>query len=399
MLFDFFDNEMTPTLASRVLPRLVGIMVCAGGFMAALSCQPVDPALDLYQRAEAYLMSEQSEDGRWRSKTHAVLRSGQVLTPFITTVLLEGGGFRDGAKQKVAQEALLGIIGTDHRPGFEDPILVEYPTYATALLLRALTLMESPNADEEVQRLTQMLVADQFTAARGISPEAGFFGGWGFGEANIAFGEHGMVDLSHTRRVLEALSAVDGIPEEVYGDAKSFLRRMQVSRVPEADSLLPWFEHNRGGFYFSPVSPATNKGGGLLQSGLYNAYATTTCDGILALLAAGAEPDDPGIKEAMAWLNRNPGWEQPAGISNQSPWYGALFYYHLAVRAEVYHRMDMPGTWRTNIYHLLSERIQEDGSFVNPLGAANKEDDPLVATTLALSALQYVLENPTLARP
>ena len=371
---------------------ILAVLLLTGLFIHS-GCGQDDPVSDLYAQAEAFILSQQSSDGRWRSQSHAVLRSGQALTPYITMVLLEGKGFRDESKRRAAYKALHAMSEADQQPGFEDSLLVEYPTYSVSLLIRALTLMGDSVPRDRIDALGKMLLTGQYDGERGIAEHAPFFGGWGFGEANIPHGSSGMIDLSHTRRALEALSLLEGVPNEVFENARIFLRNMQVSERPPVDSLENWYNANKGGFYFSPVSPATNKGGGISRLGLYNAYATTTCDGILASLAAGFDESDAIVRDALDWLVRNPALDQPAGIHRTSAWYGALFYYHLAVRAEVYHRFDMPGNWRNEIFNLLAERVQEDGSFFNPYGAANKEDDPLVATTMALRALHFIMQE------
>jgi hypothetical protein len=49
--------------------------------------------------------------------------------------------------------------------------------------------------------------------------------------------------------------------------------------------------------------------------------------------------------------------------------------------------MDFDGIWRNEMEVIVSEKQSEDGSFSNPNGAPNKEDDPLLATALAIIAL------------
>jgi hypothetical protein len=41
--------------------------------------------------------------------------------------------------------------------------------------------------------------------------------------------------------------------------------------------------------------------------------------------------------------------------------------------------------------NLLSDRQRNDGSFVNPLGTLMKEDDPILATALAVTAIGAAL--------
>ncbi|NIP85921.1 MAG: hypothetical protein GTO03_10320, partial [Planctomycetales bacterium] len=71
-----------------------------------------------------------------------------------------------------------------------------------------------------------------------------------------------------------------------------------------------------GGFYFSPVVLAANKGRteGSREPAPWRSYATATCDGLLALLAAGVPVEDERVRSARAWLARHPRVDLPAGV-------------------------------------------------------------------------------------
>ena len=49
--------------------------------------------------------------------------------------------------------------------------------------------------------------------------------------------------------------------------------------------------------------------------------------------------------------------------------------------------MGYEGPWRQEMLRMISPLQSDDGSFSNPLGAPNKEDDPLLATALAIRGL------------
>ncbi|MFQ5570758.1 MAG: hypothetical protein ACE5G0_13825, partial [Rhodothermales bacterium] len=126
---------------------------------------------------------------------------------------------------------------------------------------------------------------------------------------------------------------------------------------------------------------------------LFDSYATTTCDGLLALLAAGVPPDDERVLAAARWLRVHPTLAYPEGIPENHPaqWHRVLFYYHLAVRAEAYRALGETGSWPDELVQVLGEKQREDGSFSNPYGAPNKEDDPILATALVVQALGNAL--------
>ena len=95
------------------------------------------------------------------------------------------------------------------------------------------------------------------------------------------------------------------------------------------------------------------------------------------------------MQAAIGWLERHPRLDVPQGIplDHPEPWHAALRFYHFAVRAEVYAALDWPGDWRSQLRALIAERQDPDGRFVNRESHLMKEDDPLLATALAVIAL------------
>jgi hypothetical protein len=65
----------------------------------------------------------------------------------------------------------------------------------------------------------------------------------------------------------------------------------------------------------------------------------------------------------------------------------ALRFYHLAAFAEAASALEIGGEWRAGFAKRLAAIQLPDGSFTNDGSALMKEDDPVLATTLALVAL------------
>jgi hypothetical protein len=124
-------------------------------------------------------------------------------------------------------------------------------------------------------------------------------------------------------------------------------------------------------------------------------YASATCDGLLSLLAVGAGPDDERVHKAIEWLTLHPQVDYPQGVptDHPEPWGEAVHYYHLAVRAEANRAVQMEGDWRQRISDHLATLQKEDGHFVNQVSPLMKEDDPLLATSLAVIALAHSRER------
>jgi squalene-hopene/tetraprenyl-beta-curcumene cyclase len=314
---------------------------------------PGDPA----DRAAGWLWAQQAEDGGWHSRTYGLLKSGQALTPFVLHALLCHDPEADPAGVDRALSFLRSHVRPDGALGHANPVLLEYPNYATAFALRCLVKAGRERDMELVVKMRDYLVGQQY---RDVSSPT--FGGWGFG------GRSPHMDLSHVRCVLQALREAGGVDPAVFVRAQAFLRLLQRRTEHPQTGAAPF----DGGFYFSPVIIDANKGDG------FSSYATATGDGLLSLLAAGVPEGDERVKAARAWLERHDDLERPAGIPDDRPidWGPQVHYYHLCVRA-------LAGY---DVRAEVAKRQEASGRFVG-IGHLMKEDDPLIATTLALRAL------------
>ncbi len=381
---------MNTIISSLFCLFVLGLLGCA---------KQLPPAEAQLAKACEYLWDQQGSDGGWHSEHHGLLKGGEAWTPFVLFSLMSvpdsiyprpADGFRDALRFIRQRIDVQGAIGRS------DPDVLEYPNYATSYALRI--LQESNQASDAalVRLMSEYLRNQQFNEQRGILPEHPAYGSWGFGETTLRDGQVGHVDLSHTRRVLQALPQA-AINFEIRSKSRLFLRMLQKQPHEDRQQLVlregapPAFD---GGFYFSTTIEGANKAGSDSTANGFRSYATATCDGILALLAAGARKNSQPVQTAAKWLELNPLAATPAGIPDDTPeqWHKVLFYYHLAARSEVYRALEWPGNWRSDIYLLLRDRQAKDGSFRNPDGALNKEDDPILATALAVQTLQNILK-------
>jgi hypothetical protein len=360
---------------------------CGGGEMRHLS-----EAERILSKATAYLWEHQGTDGGWHSEIHGVMRTGQTLTPYILFALMDVPPevFRaDSAHMLTARRFLRDHINHEGVLGLADPDIIEYPNYSTAYALRVFLKLGSPSDSGLVRTMREYLAAEQFTEQRGIRSDHPAYGSWGFGETNLSKGTVGHVDLSHTRHVLEALR------ESGWNDATSLKKTTQFLRLLQKHPSHKQSPVNSydGGFYFSPVVLDQNKAG--KDETAYRSYATATCGGVMALLASGERPESEPVQAALRWLEAQSTLDYPAGIPEDDPdhWRKVLFFYHLSVRAEVYNAMGKKGSWKNEMVRLLRERQNEDGSFANPFGSPNKEDDPLLATTLVVRTLIHLINS------
>lgn len=320
-------------------------------------------------RAAEWLWSRQRADGSWGSGHYAVLRSGQALTPFVLGVLLDHGE-REGPHRRAIDRALAFVrssIGEGGAVGYADPDVLEYPVYATSAAILVLVRAGDGADAGRIRSMAGWLARQQCGEARGFDRAAPAYGAFGFGARGLRPGDPGHVDLTHTRLALQALAAAGRLDDALRARAAVLLSRLQ---------------REDGGFFFSPVVASANKAG-RDAGGRFRAYATATADGLLALRALGAAADDPRVAAARGWLARHAAADHIGGIGPEppEPWHEALRFYHAMVLAAV-----LPAA-RPALRRMLVARQHGDGSFRCPVVTAMKEDDPVLATALALAAL------------
>ena len=161
------------------------------------------------RKAAGFLWEKQAEDGGWHSETHGILKSGQVCTPYVLDALLEVPDSIYSPKDEKVRKGLDFIKGhVDDRGalGFFDPDLLEYPNYATAFGLKCLQLYGNEEDKIFSERMRDYLLSQQIDVDRSFERSHSAYGGWGFGDEYLTPGNPGHVDISHTRRILEALS-------------------------------------------------------------------------------------------------------------------------------------------------------------------------------------------------
>lgn len=362
------------------------------------SCKPApelktEPSLML-RKAVEFLWEQQGDDGGWHSQTHGILKSGQTCTAFVMDALLAVPDSIYPVGQSRVEEGLAFIVqhtNAEGALGKSDPDLMEYPNYATAFGCKVLLEHGNPEHKALAGQMLDYLLNQQFDEDREYELSHAVYGGWGFGEEGLTPGNPGHVDLSHTRRILQTLRIGGKLEVECAAKAKIFLLRLQKSNKiqPPEEGLLSQFEAPAfdGGFLYSPVQEDVNKGGWAVDSGRYmQSYATATCDGILA---ASTLADVEEIKkDAGEWLLKHPDWSAPEGIpiDHFQQWHKVMFYYHLSVRAQAYQALGWED-WQDELMAELTGKQAEDGHFANLDGAANKENDPLIATAMVVKAL------------
>jgi Prenyltransferase and squalene oxidase repeat len=358
-------------------------------------------------RAAQLLLRCQNTDGAWRSEIYGPLKDGPSLTPLAVAALLRtpASKERDVACRKGADylAAMVKPDGTIEAGRFG----IAYPVYTSA---GAVVVLSQPGTERHRKARDAWLAylrERQLTEERGWQKADKQYGGWGYcpliprkprpGELAHPLTES---NLSATVAALEALHAA-GIKsaEPAFSKALVFVGRCQNFCDDPAlrDATL-----DDGGFFFIYDDPARNKAGIVAKDrdghDRFHSYGSMTADGLGALLACGRGLDDPRGQAARRWLEKHfradihPGKYAEGREARRS----AVFYYYAASVARTLKAIGAreleteKGTvqWAEALADELLKRQQKDGSWVSD-ATEFREDDPLIATPLAITALAY----------
>jgi squalene-hopene/tetraprenyl-beta-curcumene cyclase len=370
--------------------------------------KPIDQALT---RAIDFLIRQQDKDGAWRSDFYGPLKDGPSLTPLVLSSLylaefhVERTPSRESARQKG-----LDYLAAMARPDGtidEGPHGLSQPAYTAALTVIALD-SEQHNPRPARDAWLTYLRARQLTEANGWEPADKEYGGWGYcailprkpapGEARPPLLES---NLSATAFALGALKDAGAFSNDpAFKAALAFVNRCQ-NYADEADRRDAAFDD--GGFYFIYDDPVRNKAGtaGKDRFGRerFASYGSATADGLSCLLACGVRKDDPRVVAARRWLETHFDASAHPGkyaANREASRNGVYYYYCRSVALTLgsglnVREIDTPAGqvhWANALAEELIKRQCEDGSWVNDV-MAQRENDPLIATSDAVQALSY----------
>jgi len=270
--------------------------------------------------------------------------------------------------------------------------------YNTAICMVALHL----TGREDVRPL--VLKARNFVAAGQHLGGDVYHGGFGYD----ATSKRPYADLSNHYVATEALALTENAEDfRTTGEKAEFDKEAAaafVSRIQnrkESNPLPGVSDHpdDRGGFAYNPVSSfagtrTDEEGRVMLRS-----FGSMTYAGLLSLIYADVERDDPRVKSAFEWAVRHWTLEENPGMGQQ----GLYYFYNVMSKAmavygeEEFETADGEAVnWREAfIKQLVSlQKIDEDGKgyWINK---ENRfwEGDPVLVTAYSLIALQVALQE------
>ena len=369
------------TLAAALL-TLTAVPAAEPEKKAAPSAAQWDQAVD---KAIAYLKAHQAEDGSWGSKQNIGI-TGVVLTGMLQTGKVTA---KDPAVEK-GLKYVESLINTKegHIAG-KDP-KVQLKNYVTCVNVMALTAADRDTYKAVIADATKFLKELQWDEGEGKSPKDDFFGGAGYDS-------HSRPDLSNTQFFLDALVAA-GVPKDdpAYKKAMTFVGRCQNIKEKEYNDQ-PWAgKIDDGSFIYTPaaggqtkVKDDANPADGL------PGYGSMTYAGIKSLIYCGVTKDDPRVKKAYEWIEKNYTVDRNPGMPEPRAEWGLFYYYHTMAKCldvlgvdEVTDAKGAKHDWRADITGAVVGRQKEDGSWTNEKDHW-MEGDPELVTGYVLMALSH----------
>jgi hypothetical protein len=420
-------NSRSNLSRRRFLAASAAGIAFAGCQSKLVDCPPVDcdqlitSVNRALARSAAFLLDRQEPDGAWRRSIYGFMKDGPSLTPHVLTAILflPQAGSRATVALTHGVDYLAALINSDGE--VPDDLNLVYPIYTAADTVRLLS--HAPRHAPAQAAWAAFIRGRQLNEDLGWSPEDMEYGGWSYAVRpphKSANGTRGPWDFSNLSATLYGLAALAGAhvraTDKSYAQARVFVQRCQNYTEPRNPSARAFDD---GGFYFCPADPLHNKAGMAGTDGAgrlrFNSYGSMTCDGLRALLASGLPPSHPRILAAQSWLYRNLDARPNLDVRHNPGRFAsgtedlrdATYYYYCWSLAHAAMRFpDVPPREPRDLSGVVGQvevavalipellaRQREDGAWVNRFTDA-KEDDPLVATPLAASALaicQHIL--------
>ncbi|MDF1837545.1 MAG: hypothetical protein P1V35_06745 [Planctomycetota bacterium] len=345
-----------------------------------------DRVLISMQRGATFLV-QVAENGKFGAPGHP----DAGLTSMVIGALQGLPQPRESAVQKIIDDGLDWLVSLQKKDGsIHQGMLANYVTSSSVM---ALSASDKPAHKEAVKLAQGYLI--------GLQADR-YYGG-------IGYGGDERPDLSNLQMALEALSA-SGLEKdhEAYQRAVKFLERCQnrseSNDVKIEDGGVVIVSGNDGG---SGYMPGDSKAGYLdLENGqrVPRSYGSMTYALLKSYVLAGLTKEDPRVKAAFDWLEKNytldvnPGFDTSRDARAA---YQGIFYYFLAMsRAlntygseELTDAAGVKHAWKRELAgRLIAMQSKESGSWSNRNAPRWWEGNPILGTAYALATLAETLK-------
>lgn len=344
-----------------------------------------DKTLAAMNQAAAFLLAAQQNDGGWMLRD----KSDPAVTALVVKALIQLPSV--GPKHAAVERAVRFILRYVHADGGIYVDDAGLNNYYTSVAMMALVATNDPAYEPIVRQAQDYLRKLQWDEGENYDKDHPWHGGQGYGNGKRP-------DLSNTQMMVEALRE-SGLSREdpVYQKAVAFVSRCQM--LGETNDRPFAAGSKDGGFIYSPNGEGESKAGTEMVEGKprLRSYGSMTYAGFKSLLYAGVGRDDPRIKAAYEWIQRNYTLERNPNMPGEHSLEGLFYFYHVFAKAmrawgeDVI--VDLHGrkhAWRVELCEMLLKKQLVDGSWVNEKDRWF-EGNPNLVTSYALLALEEAL--------
>jgi squalene-hopene/tetraprenyl-beta-curcumene cyclase len=364
-------------------------LACAAGW----NCTPpawagADPKQwnDMVEKAVGYLRKSQNDDGSWgKTEQERVGATGLILTG-----LLQSG--KVGPDDPMVDKGLKyieSLINPREKHIAGRDASVHLKNYVTCINVLALVSAKRESYKAVIADASKFLRNLQWDEGEGKTKDDDFYGGAGYDSKSRP-------DLSNTQFFLDALTAA-GISKDdpAFQKAATFVSRCQNFKGEQNDRK--WADKiNDGSFIYSAAAGGQTKTQDAPNSdGGFPGYGSMTYAGIKSLIYCGVSKEDPRIKKAFEWIQKNYTLDANPGMPEPRKDWGLYYYYHTMAKCldtlgldKVRDAEGKEHDWRADLTAALARRQQADGSWRSETRHW-MEDNPLIVTGYALMALSY----------
>lgn len=330
----------------------------------------------------AYLQKQQHEKGYWKEETIP------AYTSLAITAAMRDPNKAARETPEHMKKAYTWLLSNQKETG---AIYGKgLATYNTATGIMALAASGDKAHVKPILNARAFLISQQANLGGNKLMEK-YDGGIGYG------GSHPHSDMSNTYLSIEALKLTENIakdgengeqPELDWESALKFINRCQnLDKTNDQPDIS-----NDGSFVYFPGNSKAGKQTNPDGTETLRGYGSISYAGLLSLIYADVDKDDPRVASVLDWLNKNFSLKENPGLGQQ----GLYYYYHAMAKALTAANVDMIKTedgkeidWRKELATLIITTQREDGSWVNE-NSRWWENQPELVTCYAVLTLEQI---------
>ena len=336
-------------------------------------------------RGAEWLVSQQNTNGWWTTADH----------PAVTALVLSSLQGREGASKAELVAVEKGYAWLRSQIHEDGSIYgkKEMVNYNTAMSLTALAARGDRADHPAMIRAREYLIGTQIDMGEKVKMDSEFDGGVGYGS------KYDHSDLANTVQALEAIRRTDFLvgdrpaaKELNWQAAIHFLERCQNLPSKNPEKWASDDAGNVGGFIYYPgksMAGETNLPSGRVA---LRSYGSISYSGLLSLVYARLENNDPRVQAVLKWLGENYTIEENPGMGQQ----GLFYYLHAMAKALQTAGIDTlqrggktPVVWREELALRLFGLQGKDGSWTNAT-ARWWEKEASLTSAYAILSLRYI---------